>query len=270
MSRSSNSPRYLVPATRAPRSRATISLLLRPSGTSPSTMRRASPSTIAVLPTPGSPIRTGLFLVRRERTWITRRISSSRPITGSSLPRRAISVRLRAYFSKAWKESSGFCETTRWLPRIALSASSTLPLVAPASRSKSAAAPRPSRQARSRCSTETKSSRKPSARRSAESSSARMRSPGWGLAPPSTRGPASSLSPKRVFRRSTSAPIRPSRTGTSPPSWVNRARSRCSGVISAWPSSSAAAWAACKASCDFTVSRSRFISGVAPRHFGYI
>ena len=58
----------------------------RPSGTSPSTIRWARPSTIAVLPTPGSPIRTGLFLVRRLRTWITRRISSSRPITGSSLP----------------------------------------------------------------------------------------------------------------------------------------------------------------------------------------
>ena len=39
-------------------------------GTSPSTMRVASPSTIAVLPTPGSPSSTGLFLRRRERTWI--------------------------------------------------------------------------------------------------------------------------------------------------------------------------------------------------------
>jgi hypothetical protein len=56
----------------------------------------ASPSTIAVLPTPGSPIRTGLFLVRRERMRITRRISSSRPITGSSLPRRASSTRIAA------------------------------------------------------------------------------------------------------------------------------------------------------------------------------
>ena len=44
---------------------------------------------MAVLPTPGSPIRTGLFLVRRDRTWMTRRISSSRPMTGSSLPARA-------------------------------------------------------------------------------------------------------------------------------------------------------------------------------------
>jgi hypothetical protein len=39
------------------------------------TMRWARPSTMAVLPTPGSPMRTGLFLVRRERTWMARRIS---------------------------------------------------------------------------------------------------------------------------------------------------------------------------------------------------
>ena len=59
-------------------------------------MRWARPSTIAVLPTPGSPISTGLFLVRRERTWITRRISSSRPITGSSLPCSAASREVAA------------------------------------------------------------------------------------------------------------------------------------------------------------------------------
>ena len=41
---------------------------------------------MAVLPTPGSPMSTGLFLVRRDSTWMTRRISSSRPMTGSSLP----------------------------------------------------------------------------------------------------------------------------------------------------------------------------------------
>ncbi len=60
-------------------------LSLRPSGTSPRTMRCARPSTIAVLPTPGSPMRTGLFFVRRERTWMTRRISSSRPIHAADL-----------------------------------------------------------------------------------------------------------------------------------------------------------------------------------------
>ena len=59
------------------------------SGTSPATIRWARPSTTAVLPTPGSPISTGLFLVRRDSTWITRRISASRPMTGSSWPSRA-------------------------------------------------------------------------------------------------------------------------------------------------------------------------------------
>jgi len=67
LSRSSNSPRYLVPATRAPMSRVTSRLPCSISGTSPRTMRWASASTMAVLPTPGSPMRTGLFLVRRER-----------------------------------------------------------------------------------------------------------------------------------------------------------------------------------------------------------
>ena len=98
LSRSSNSPRYLAPAISAPRSSATSCLFFRLSGTSPLTMRCASPSTMAVLPTPGSPISTGLFLVRRDSTWIVRRISSSRPMTGSSLPSRAASVRSRAYF----------------------------------------------------------------------------------------------------------------------------------------------------------------------------
>ena len=59
------------------------------------------PSAIAVFPTPGSPMSTGLFLVRRLRIWITRRISSSRPITGSSLPLRASWVRSRPYLASA-------------------------------------------------------------------------------------------------------------------------------------------------------------------------
>ena len=68
--RSSNSPRYLAPAISAPMSSATTRRSRSDSGTSPETMRCASPSAIAVLPTPGSPIRTGLFFVRRERTCI--------------------------------------------------------------------------------------------------------------------------------------------------------------------------------------------------------
>ena len=56
------------PAMRAPRSRDTIRLPKRFSGTSPTTIFCASPSTIAVLPTPGSPITTrGLFFIRPAR-----------------------------------------------------------------------------------------------------------------------------------------------------------------------------------------------------------
>ena len=101
LSRSSNSPRYLAPATMAPRSSAIRILPRNDSGTSPATMRCANPSTTAVLPTPGSPIKTGLFLVRRDNTCTTRRISASRPITGSILPSRASAVRSWPYFSNA-------------------------------------------------------------------------------------------------------------------------------------------------------------------------
>ena len=123
--RSSNSPRYLAPAISAPMSSVTMRFFLRPSGTSPRMMRWARPSTMAVLPTPGSPISTGLFLVRRDSTWITRRTSSSRPMTGSSFPLRANSVRSRPYFSSASYLPSGFWSVTRWLPRTEVSASST-------------------------------------------------------------------------------------------------------------------------------------------------
>jgi len=63
-------------------------------------MRWASPSTIAVLPTPGSPISTGLFFLRRASTSIVVSISFARPITGSSLPSRASFVRSREYLSR--------------------------------------------------------------------------------------------------------------------------------------------------------------------------
>ena len=98
--RSSNSPRYFAPAIREPMSSEKSVLFFSDSGTSPATMRRASPSTIAVLPTPGSPMSTGLFFVRRDRISIVRRISSSRPMTGSSLPARAAAVRSRPNFSR--------------------------------------------------------------------------------------------------------------------------------------------------------------------------
>ena len=98
---SSNSPRNFAPAISAPISSAKIVLSFSPSGTSPRTIRCASPSAIAVLPTPGSPISTGLFLVLRESMRITLRISQSRPITGSSFCARARSTRSKPYFDSA-------------------------------------------------------------------------------------------------------------------------------------------------------------------------
>ena len=92
-SRSSNSPRYLVPAIIAAISSITTRRSNRWPGTSSRTIRCASPSTIAVLPTPGSPIKTGLFLVRRLRIVIIRSSSLSRPIIGSSSPLAARAVK---------------------------------------------------------------------------------------------------------------------------------------------------------------------------------
>ena len=63
--RSSNSPRYLEPATIPDKSSVTTRFPRTVSGTSPDAIRWASPSAIAVFPTPGSPIRHGLFFVLR-------------------------------------------------------------------------------------------------------------------------------------------------------------------------------------------------------------
>ena len=70
-------------------------------GTSPAAMRRANPSTTAVLPTPASPVRIGLFWRRRVRMSIIWRISVSRPRTGSILPARACAVRSMVNWSSA-------------------------------------------------------------------------------------------------------------------------------------------------------------------------
>mmetsp|Transcript_53137 Transcript_53137/g.156526 ORF Transcript_53137/g.156526 Transcript_53137/m.156526 type:complete len:245 (-) Transcript_53137:589-1323(-) len=115
--RCSNSPRYLAPATMPPMSREMTVLPWSTSGTSPATILAARPSTMAVLPTPGSPMITGLFFVRRARIWITRRISSSRPMTGSILPSLASCVRSVPYCSRASYEFSGAWSVTVLPPR---------------------------------------------------------------------------------------------------------------------------------------------------------
>ena len=85
-------------------SRAKISAPFRASGPDSSSSFCARPSTIAVLPTPGSPTKTGLFLRRRQSTSSARPISRTRPITGSSLPSRARSVRLEAKAASGSRE----------------------------------------------------------------------------------------------------------------------------------------------------------------------
>ena len=62
----------LVPATRLVRSSRKISLSCSPAGTCPLAMRSAMPSAMAVLPTPASPMRQGLFFWRRLRIWMVR------------------------------------------------------------------------------------------------------------------------------------------------------------------------------------------------------
>ena len=105
-SRSSKSPRYRVPASSAPMSSEKIVVSASTAGVSPSTILRASPSAMAVLPTPGSPTSSGLFLRRRQRTWMHRSTSRSRPISGSTSPRRAFSFRSTQYFCNAVSSAS--------------------------------------------------------------------------------------------------------------------------------------------------------------------
>ena len=95
LSRCSNSPRYFVPATTDAMSSSRISFERRIAGTSPVAILCARPSTIAVFPTPDSPISAGLFFLRRVRVWMMRSISASRPMTGSRFPAIASSTRLR-------------------------------------------------------------------------------------------------------------------------------------------------------------------------------
>ncbi len=65
LTRLSNCPRNWVPATKAVKSSKYNFLSARRTGTSPLAKRWAMPSATAVLPTPGSPMRQGLFLLRR-------------------------------------------------------------------------------------------------------------------------------------------------------------------------------------------------------------
>ena len=101
LNRSSKSPRYFVPATRLAMSSASRRRPWSIRGTCLSAMRWASPSASAVLPTPGSPTRQGLFFWRRHKISTIRSSSFSRQNTGSSSPSAARRVKSRQYLSLA-------------------------------------------------------------------------------------------------------------------------------------------------------------------------
>ena len=94
LARSSNSPRYFVPATRLAISSENTVFFSRILGTLPSVIINASPSAIAVLPTPGSPTIMTLFFLRLARTSVISISSSSLPMTGSISPSADFTLRL--------------------------------------------------------------------------------------------------------------------------------------------------------------------------------
>ena len=71
-------------------------------------MSCASPSTIALLPTPGSPMSMGLFFFLRHSISIIRAISAVRPTTGSSLPSSAACVKSVEKLSSTGVLPAGF------------------------------------------------------------------------------------------------------------------------------------------------------------------
>ena len=266
LSRSSNSPRYLAPATMDARSSATTRRPLRESGTSPATTRWARPSTTAVLPTPGSPISTGLFFVRRASTCTTRRISPSRPITGSSRPSRARAVRSTEYLSTADSPPSASAEVTRLEPRESLNAFARVSVRTPRSTRIFRASLVTAESASSRCSVATKESPNPSARVSASASTRASAPdmPGWLTEEPWALGSCVMAPCAAACTTAGSTPAPASSGATVLSGERKRACSRCTGSVEGLPAVSAVRIAAETASRDLAVSLAVSIRGVAP------
>ena len=258
LSRSSNSPRYLAPATMPDRSSETSRLPLSESGTSPATIRCASPSTTAVLPTPGSPMSTGLFLVRRLSTCTTRRISASRPMTGSSRPSRAWVVRSMPYFSSAWKVPSGSALSTLAAPRTCGRAARRASTVAPALRSRSPAGPRSAASASSRCSVDTYESPSEVISSCPAISTPWAARDSWGAATlvPLALGMPATTPLVRSSRLGAGTPTASSRPAGTPPGCATSAASRCTGSTCGLPFVVAPCTAAASASWLLVVSLS--------------
>ena len=117
--RSEKAPRSPVPESSLLASTSTTMRPSRPRGAGSSSrpaMRRASPSTTAVLPTPGSPMRSGLFPLRLLRMSASASISLSRPTTRSIWPSTAMRLRLRPMRARSGNWDSrrmSFCRAAR-------------------------------------------------------------------------------------------------------------------------------------------------------------
>ena len=75
---------------------------------------------MAVLPTPGSPMSTGLFLVRRRQDLDDAADLLVAADDRVELALAGVAVRSRPYVSSAWYVLSGFWSVTRWPPRTSL------------------------------------------------------------------------------------------------------------------------------------------------------
>ena len=194
--------------------------------------------------------------MRRLRIWITRRISSSRPITGSSLPRSARSVRSTAYLASASNAPSGDCDVTRCAPRTLRSAANRDSRVTPASRRMWATASPCCNSESNRCSVETYSSPKAANSSWLRTKTSRATGASCGdAASPLTRGTRSSAASVAIRTSAVVIPDR-SRVVTAMPSLsASSAASRCSGRIWAWPRSAAMLAAWLMACCDRSVNR---------------
>ena len=193
--------------------------------------------------------------MRRCSTCTVRRISSSRPITGSSFPSSARAVRSMVYLASASRASSALASPTVSPARAPSMAPAKRSAANPASRSAAPAGSSAAPSAANASSEATKSS----PRRCASRSARFMTRPSSGETPTSPvgrpmRGKASNPASTLRSSRCRSTPAAASSASTPPSS--NSAASKCSGATAAWSRPTANDWAAASAVCRRVVSRS--------------
>ncbi|MCY1511346.1 hypothetical protein D9M68_457620 [compost metagenome] len=188
---------------------------------------------------------------------MVRRISSSRPITGSSLPSSARLVRSTLYLSRAWRDSSALGSFTAWPPRRLATAFSRALRVTPWPSSSLPRRVFSSIAASSTSSLEMNWSPFCWDRRSAWLSR-RARSWDRFTSPVGFwifgRWSSSRVRPWR--RAAMSKPTCMSRGLMEPPCWSSRASTRCTGSMAGWSWPTARDWASESASCSLLVKRS--------------